>query len=58
MKDLDYRQYIAIFNEADEAFREDVSYAVAVAKAARTIAAKRKMWNKRREELGLTPKDT
>lgn len=54
---IDYRQFSAILQEADEAFRLDVAYAVAVAKAARTISAKRSMWQDRRDSLknDLTP---
>lgn len=57
MKELYFRQFASIFEDADKAFREDVSYAVAVAKAARTIAAKRRMWDERRAELEKLDKE-
>lgn len=38
----DYRKFAALLQEADEDFRTDVAYAVAVAKAARSLAARRK----------------
>jgi hypothetical protein len=43
-----YEKFASVLEEADQDFRLDVSYAVAVAKAARTIAAKRSMWQSRR----------
>jgi hypothetical protein len=43
-----YGKFSECLEEADRDFRTDVSYAVAVAKAARTIAAKRSMWQSRR----------
>lgn len=43
-----YEKFAAALKAADEDFRTDVAYAVAVAKAARTIAAKRSMWQSRR----------
>jgi hypothetical protein len=41
-------QFESDFEAADRDFRTDVAYAVAVAKAARVIAAKRSMWQSRR----------
>jgi hypothetical protein len=37
-----YKKFDALLQEADEDFRTDVAYAVAVAKAARSLAARRK----------------
>jgi predicted Ser/Thr protein kinase len=43
-----HEKFAGILKEADEDFRTDVAYAVAVAKAARVITAKRSMWQSRR----------
>lgn len=46
---MDNREkFTEILSAADSDFRTDVAYAVAVAKAARVIAAKRSMWQSRR----------
>jgi hypothetical protein len=44
----DYGKFSVDLEAADEDFRVDVAYAVAVAKAARTITAKRSAWHDRR----------
>lgn len=38
----DYRNFLPLLQEADDDFRHDVAYAVAVAKAARSLAARRR----------------
>lgn len=46
---IDMRPYLKLLREADESFRTDVSYAVAISKAARTISWKRELWKLRLE---------
>jgi hypothetical protein len=46
---IDLAPFQSILDEADRCFRLDVSYAVAVSKAARTIASKRVLWKLRLE---------
>jgi len=47
---IDLRPFAQLLSDADHAFRNDVSYAVSVANAARAISGKREMWAKRKEE--------
>jgi hypothetical protein len=53
LSELIVREYTQLLADADRDFREDVSYAVAIAKAGRTIRSKRDLWEDRRAAVGL-----
>lgn len=54
---IDVDAYKQLLDEAQEAYRQDASYAIAVSNAARAIEAKRAVWSKRLAEREAKKKD-